>query len=379
MRETARFQRPEAWVARKFLYVIAALIVLVLLGAVALRLWGTELSRVAFVPNEQFEEQPALLPSIYDRADMWIAHPALNNNPARWQPAMEGTEQPINAVVFFIHPTSYLTRSRWNAPLDDPDGNWRAALFVRGMASVFNQAPEIWAPRYRQATFGAFLTDSGEAKLAIDLAYRDILQAFDAFVARQPNGQPIILAGHSQGSLHLTRLMKERIAGKPIAKQIIAAYAIGWPISVEADLPAMGLPQCTRPDETRCLLSWESFAEPADYDDIITTFEKAPSLTGKPRKDTKLVCTNPLTGMAGGSAPATANRGTLKNDEAFTSAELVAGAVPARCDAKGFLLIGEGPDLGPYVLPGNNYHVYDYSLFWRNIRFDVERRARAFR
>ena len=24
--------------------------------------------------------------------------------------------------------------------------------------------------------------------------------------------------------------------------------------------------------------------------------------------------------------------------------------------------------MGPYVLPGNNYHVYDYPLFWANVR-----------
>ena len=35
------------------------------------------------------------------------------------------------------------------------------------------------------------------------------------------------------------------------------------------------------------------------------------------------------------------------------------------------------PDLGPYVLPGNNYHVYDIPLFWRNLQRDVERRMRA--
>jgi hypothetical protein len=54
------------------------------------------------------------------------------------------------------------------------------------------------------------------------------------------------------------------------------------------------------------------------------------------------------------------------------------GLAPARCDAKGFLLIGQGPDLGPFVLPGNNYHVYDYSLFWANIRADIARRTKAY-
>jgi hypothetical protein len=33
--------------------------------------------------------------------------------------------------------------------------------------------------------------------------------------------------------------------------------------------------------------------------------------------------------------------------------------------------------MGPFVLPGNNYHVYDYSLFWGAIRRDAERRLAA--
>jgi len=56
-------------------------------------------------------------------------------------------------------------------------------------------------------------------------------------------------------------------------------------------------------------------------------------------------------------------------------------AVPARCDLRGFLLIGDNdrlPAMGPYGLPGNNYHVYDYALFWANIRADAERRVAAF-
>jgi hypothetical protein len=91
-----------------------------------------------------------------------------------------------------------------------------------------------------------------------------------------------------------------------------------------------------------------------------------------------MLCTNPVKGTIGGDTKAEDNAGTLKNAADFSGGELIKGLVPARC-LSGFLMIGEGPDLGPYVMPGNNYHVYDYSLFWRNIRADVERRARAFR
>jgi len=53
--------------------------------------------------------------------------------------------------------------------------------------------------------------------------------------------------------------------------------------------------------------------------------------------------------------------------------------VPARCAQSGFLLIGPPPVMGPYVLPGNNYHVYDKLLFWANLRADVAARVAAWK
>lgn len=365
--------------ARKFLYVIAGIIVLVIVVLTVLRLYGLQLSRIAFVPGEAFRDQPALSQNAYATPNMWIARPDIANNPARWLPtgAPKDAVKNPDVAVFFIHPTSYLASAHWNAPLDDKEANERAALFVRGQASPFNASAAIWAPKYRQAAFGAFLTDQPEAAKAMALAYRDVLQAFDTFVAAQKTDAPIILAGHSQGAMHLIRLLKDRVAGQPVAKRIVAVYAVGWPISIRADLPALGLPACNKANQTGCIMSWQSYAEPADYKEVAAIFDAQPGLTGRPRGDAYL-CTNPLTGGAAPEAPIASNLGTLKNSADLKTGELIAGAVGAKCDAKGYLLIGEGPDLGPYVLPGNNYHVYDYSLFWANVRADVARRVAAF-
>jgi hypothetical protein len=365
--------------ARKFLYIVATLIVLVIIGAFSYRLFPDQIMRAAFTPTGEFKAQKAAAADAYADKSMWIARPDIVDNPALWEPNILETDNLPNHATFFIHPTSYLARAHWNAPLDDKEANDRAALFVRGQASVFNKSKQVWAPRYRQAAFGAFLTDALEATRALDAAYGDVAAAFDHFIASVDPKTPIILAGHSQGSLHLLRLLKEKVAGKPIAKRIAAAYVIGWPIAMKADLPALGLPACTAPEQTGCILAWQSFGEPADYGAILEKFEATPSMTGLPRKGDPLLCINPITGTAGGSTPASANLGTLKNKPDFSDGTLIPGAAAARCDAKGFLLIGENPpELGPYVLPGNNYHVYDYSLFWTNIRADVERRAGAF-
>ncbi len=368
--------------ARRFLWVIAGLVVLGLIGLVVFRLWGTELLRFTMVPTVAFESAPPAAPNAYARADMWLARPGISEDPSLWTPpGIARPSGPARASIFFIHPTSYLEKGHWNAPLDDRDSQWRARLFVRSEASAFNHLGPVWAPKYRQATFGAFLTGKAESRKALDLAYGDVRAAFESFLAQAPKDRPIILAAHSQGSLHLMRLLAERIAGRPEAKRIAAAYVVGWPISTSADLPSLGLPACERAGQAGCVLSWQSFGSPADPKMVTDAYDRSKGPGGVPRAGSPMLCVNPLTGGRGGAAPATANRGTLVPNEDLTAGELKAPGVAARCDVRGFLLIGEDgemPKLGPYVLPGNNYHVYDYALFWANIRADAEARLAAF-
>lgn len=367
--------------ARKFLYIIAALIIVFIAGAFVVRIYEKDLTEFAFVPDTKFVKQEALATNIYDDPKMWFAmgRNVGPDNPVRFVPAgAPDTKMPGPAAIFFIHPTSYMEKTQWNAPLDDALSQSRARLFLRGMASAFSPAGEVWAPRYRQAAIGAFLTTKPEGQQALDAAYQDVLLAFDSFVSKVQKDRPIILAGHSQGALHLTHLLKDRIAGKPIAKRIVAAYVVGWPVSATTDLGPMGIQACNSPDETRCLMSWESYAEPADYERIVELYDQTTGFDGNPRADTPIVCTNPLNGGSAPEASAEANLGTLRPSSDLMTGELVPAAVPARCDERGFLLIGDPPKLGPYVLPGNNYHVYDYPLFWANVRADVLWRLRKF-
>ena len=364
--------------ARKFLFFVASIVFLLVIAGTVWQLYGTQLMQTALKPRAAFAQPAPVAANAYADKALWIARPDLPGNPASWLPkdvAPVAGETP--AAVFFIHPTSAYATDKWNIPVDDADGQKRAAIFVQGQASVFNAVGSVWAPRYRQATFGAFLTDQPESAKAIAAAYADVALAFDAFIAANPD-KPLILAGHSQGAQHLLRLLKEKVAGTPLVKRIIAAYVVGWPVSITADIPALGLPACTAASQTGCLLSWQSFGEPADPAQIIAAFDKTTGYSGAPRKDSIMVCTNPLTGGAAGDAPASANLGTLKTNAELSEGTLAAALVPARCDARGFLLIGAGPEMGPYKLPGENYHVYDFSLFWANIRADAQARTAAF-
>ena len=365
--------------ARRFLYVIAAIIVLILGAGLVWTLFPQALMRMTFVPSVAFAPPPQAGAPDYSEPDAWLSRPGTPDDPARWlPPGVPGTAR-TDAVVFFVPPTTYLDKRHWNAPYDDKAADARAHILVASQASAFSNIARVWAPRYRQATAGAFLSAKPDAARALDLAYSDVARAFDAFVAQVPPDAPIILAGHSQGSFHLLRLLRAKVAGQPVAKRIVAAYVVGWPVSTTADLPALGMPACTKADQAHCLLSWESFGEPADPAQLRILYDASRGFAGLPRKGTPALCVNPLTGTRDGAAPAAANLGALLPDAGYKSATLVPHLVPAKCDAQGLLSIGAPPGgFGVAVLPGNDFHVFDYALFWANIRADAARRLAAF-
>ena len=377
--------------ARKFLYFVAFCIVLVIGGRIAYELFQEELAQFALVPSAEFTPVPPLQANAYEDPTLWFSRPGIGvSDPARWQPAWNGdagpkptlTQTATPFAVFFVHPTSYLNRTRWNAPLEnggDPEAERIARVYLRGMASPFNAATEIWAPRYRQATMGAFLTDAPQGQQAIEAAYADVREAYRFFLSSVDPATPIVLAGHSQGALHLKRLLAEEVKGSPVAARLVAAYLIGWPVSMAHDLPVIGFPACDAPGQTGCIISWSSFAEPADPAAVLNAYGSMLALDGKAPGTDPMLCSNPLTGRIGGTAPATANLGTLVPEDSMEKGELRPGFVPASCDPRGLLLIGPPPEMGSYVLPGNNYHVYDLPLFWANTKADVNNRANAWK
>ncbi len=365
--------------ARKFLYVIAGFIVLTLSAAIGWNLFQDRIMRAAFVPSTPFAAPAEAGAPDYATPAAWLARPDLPQDPSRWVPAGFARARDPRVSIFYVAPTAFTRRTAWNAALDDRETNDRLALFASSQASAFNGVGAVWAPRYRQAGIGAFLASSADANAALDFAYRDVARAFDAFLAQIPADRPIMLVGHSQGSLHLMRLIHARVAGRPLAKRIVAAYLVGWPISLTADLPALGLPACAGPGQANCILSWQSFAEPADPHQVTDTYDATVGVTGQPRRGTPMLCVNPLTGAPDTAALPGANIGALVPKPGLGGADIVPGRVPARCGRHGFLLIGAPPEgYGAYVLPGGNYHVFDYALFWANIRADAAARAATF-
>lgn len=335
------------------------------------RIFGTQLLETAFVPTMEFAESPLAPPPDYSRDSGWVARPGMEPNSARWVPPGNRPAPRPAASAFFVPPTAWLGRSRWNAPLDDAETNDRLELFTRVQASTLNGVADIWVPRYRQATFGSFLVDAPASDQALDLAFSDVRTSFDAFLADNPGDGPIILAGHSQGARHILKLLGQLPDG--VAARIVAVYAVGWPVALPGDLAQTGgIPACTGAEQPGCILSWQSFAADGDIAEALASFERVRTLDGSRLGSTPMLCINPMTGSAEAAGPER-NLGTLISDE------LQPRRAGARCSDRGLLLLDPAPDdIGPFVLPGGNFHAYDYSLFWANIRADVEARLSAY-
>lgn len=165
------------------------------------------------------------------------------------------------ADCFYVYPT-VSTEPTMNSDLV-PDAAERGT--ARSQIARFSEVCRVFAPMYRQITgmgLAVGLTN-GNITPQIDLAYQDVRAAFRQFRASRAPGRPFLLVGHSQGSIHLLRLLQEEIEGKPEARDMVAAYLIGWNVMVPEGRVVGGslrtTPLCTRRGQTNCVVTYMSF------------------------------------------------------------------------------------------------------------------------
>ena len=109
------------------------------------------------------------------------------------------------------------------------------------------------------------------------------------------SGRPFFIASHSQGSLHAQRLIYNRIAGKELTNQFIAAYLIGYIVPLKHfDLLFAGLKNSNSSNDTQSIISWgagvEGFTRPRAHAMYWTPDEWIREAMEQP-----LVCQNPIT------------------------------------------------------------------------------------
>jgi hypothetical protein len=324
--------------------------------------------RFALTPSGDFVAAEAPAAPDYAQSGAWAALPETNDLADFAAPGETDRQADARVDVFFVYPTTYYKDDGWNAPLDDADAN-RIMEFgvLRGQASAYNACCRIHAPRYRQAALAAFFDNSGNGDEALALAYGDVLAAFQAFLGRIGPDAPFVLAGHSQGSAHLQKLISEEVSGRPLLERMIAAYPVGFGWN-RKDLEKLGdIPVCASPTQTGCVVTWNAVGPKAQaFGDISDN-----------------ICVNPLNWADDDSrVPHEGNVGSLAlgGMDANTQPELIAGVADARCQG-GRLLVSElRSDKfggGPITFGQDNYHILDYSLFYLNLRRNAVERVNA--
>lgn len=318
----------------------------------------------------------------YASPDAWAALPERRDAADQAPEGTEDRQADAAADVFFIHPTTYFKKDGWNAPYTE-GGDGAMSVdggTMRAQASAFNGCCRVFAPRYRQATLWTFMDFTANSEAALDLAYKDIERAFDNFIAVRSGGRPFIIASHSQGSYHAMRLLEERVIGTSLAKRLVAAYAVGGPVPEAFARPA--LPACQSPEQTGCIVGWNTVSAAArpdprrDRNAIIWLDGHYQPIAGR-----TLLCVNPLDWSVNGAAPASLNLGALPSKQQPGSLSAPLPAYAGAACRNGYLIV-EFPDGGDAFtsrLTGKgSYHIFDYNLFYMNIRVNAEERVAAY-
>lgn len=321
----------------------------------------------------------------YSQEIFWAATPFKKDASDFVPKGIAVNSQEKQVDVFFIHPTTYITangneydgedlrksplkavkalkNSPWNADLSDNAVNTRTdSLSLKIQASVFNGSCRIFAPRYRQANLKAFIVskESENARKAFNLAYSDVKTSFEYYLKNYNNGRPIIIASHSQGSLHAIRLLKEFFEGKTLQNKLVCAYVIGHPIPPNT---FSKIPVGENRYQTGCVVSWQTFnANASPEENLINTRGN-------------MIAVNPMTWTTSHDlAPASLNKGILTG-----SGNIIPGNISCQLDQYNFLQVQYPDTLNNWLKNADNFHKWDYNLFWMNFRENVAMRISSF-
>lgn len=325
----------------------------------------TACARIPALPEDGKLSVPT--PPDYSSIDNWAALPSVEDQADR-TPGKDLRDQQSTAPadVFYVHPTIYFKTTKsndlWNADVHDAELNTSVdESAMLNHASIFNAAGRVYAPRYRQANIRVFYKDGRTiSQQALDTAYVDVLKAFDYYFDNYNDGRPVIIASHSQGTTHAKRLLADRFDGKPLRKQLVAAYLVGMPVSEDA---YQTIPLCEDADQTGCFVTWrtyrEDFKPKSSYRDTVNN----------------IAVVNPLSWATDENrAPASLNKGgVLYNYDKGLLPELV------WAERRGAGLFTNKPRFfGDIFFRTKNYHIGDYNLFWMNVRENAVNRVERF-
>jgi hypothetical protein len=208
-------------------------------------------------------------------ATKWLCGPGVAHDPCRpslsttvyrgWD-ARAGTATPRRSrdqgvACFYVYPTVSNQQSRLATRRVDPEIR-SIALY---QAARFSQVCRVYAPVYRQATVPALQAGTTTRRDYLT-AYRDVENAFDAFLRRIGRHRGFVLIGHSQGTYHLERLVRRRIdSHRALRRRLVSAVLLGGDVTVRRHSDRGGvfrrIPTCRRATQLSCVLAFSTFDE----------------------------------------------------------------------------------------------------------------------
>lgn len=346
--------------------------------------------RMVLDPKREFDRMPAPAAPDYRDKRYWAALPDQRDGADATPIGMRNRQGDAPVDVFFIHPTTYFSRAGWNQPLDDEQAERGAEFALRAQASAFNEIGRIYAPRYRQMSLSGYRSDSdGDRDRALDLAYRDVRAAFEAFLGQWSRGRPFIIAAHSQGSGHglrlVSELMSDLAADPSLRKRLVAAYLIGAAVPEDALAKTVpGVPLCASPEQTGCAVFYNAVEAGAfDPGERPERFEHVRAWYPggyRSHEHPRLLCVNPVTWRADREAsPLSAHLGAIHAERNRPLPEPQPRRVSARCDDDGLLQTTLPDGEWRQWWFGGDQHVNDYQLFYMDIRANAAQRVAAMR
>ena len=172
---------------------------------------------------------------------------------------------------------------------------------VQNQFARFAAKCRLFAPMYRQVTLSALRGFMTGKPIPADraLAYNDVVDAWNEYLAHDNHGRGVVLIGHSQGSGVLTQLIKNEIDGKPVQARVVSAILMGASVPVPNGKDVGGafqhVPVCRSAGQTGCVIAFADFRASAPPP-ANTRFGKV--------KDAGMmaVCANP-SALGGGAGP----------------------------------------------------------------------------
>jgi hypothetical protein len=248
-------------------------------------------------------------------------------------------------------------------------------------AAAFETVGNIYAPYNRQvdSQYKSTLPIPQQLSLEAGTPTSDAVSAFDYYIKNLNDGRPFILAGHSQGSNLIANLLSGYMKQHPdLYKRMIAAYVVGFSITGEYLTQNPQLEFATGPDDTGVIISYNTEAPVMKVTNPVT-------MPGG-------IAMNPLTWTTSeASASVTQSVGGIEVDAKTGEAVVDASGNPvkvqkyadAQVNTQRGVVICTTPDPNQFA-PGNSavaagiYHLYDYPLYFFDIRANAENRVAHF-